>query len=303
MENKQLSDKTIKTYTTLFNNFMKKLNKEYEYLINKSEEVIEFIKNNYDNIGSQKTIISAIIYFLKQDNNIENELKKKIIENYRLVISNNIKLINEINEKNGKNEKEDDNWMEWDEIKEIYNNIYTKYKLFLQKPNKLDIDTFYNIQNLVLLAFYVLLEPRRSEYVDIKIQNYDIENDNYYDEKNNLIILNNYKTSENKEPFIIKLNLNKELKKILKDFIKLRKINGFKSDYLFVSNTDTKIDNSQLSKRLNKIIGKNISVSMLRKIYLSQTYGDKLNTLKNIKKTSENMGNSIDIIIKNYIKK
>ena len=301
MESK-LSKLTIKTYDNQLKLLLKKLNKEEDYLITNLDEVIKFIQKNYDNLGSQITVISSILYSINNNQNINDENKTLLKNNYKQIIAYNQNLINEKNKLNEKNEKESDNWMNWDEILELFKIQYNKYKKLIENPKKMDIDLFYKIQNIIILSLYIYEEPRRSEYIDVKYKNYDIKKDNFFDVKKKIIVLNNYKTSKTKNDFIIDLSKNKTLYNILINFIKLKEINLFNSDYLFISNIDTKLDESQLAKRLNSVFDKKISTSMIRKIYLSHMYGDTLQNLKNLKNTTINMGNSINTVLTNYLK-
>ena len=149
---------------------------------------------------------------------------------------------------------------------------------------------------------YIYIPPRRAEYINIKINNYDIDNDNFII-PNDKIVLNNFKTSDNKDEYIINLKKNKLLNNILNDFIKLRTINKFKSDYLFISDKDKNMDHSQLAKRLNKLFDKNISISMLRKIYLNENFNDNINLIEKMIKTTNDMGTSINAMSIAYLKK
>ena len=306
MEEKTLSENTIKTYNQIINKLKKDMNiKNNNYFINKIDDVINFIINKYDNPASQITYYSSIINLLNNDNKINDNNKELIINEYKKLINKNRLIVNENNKNNEKSQKELNNWMEWEEIINIFNDLYNKYNkyLSLRKDNKIDDKLYNSIQNMVILSFYVLLEPRRAEYIKLKYKNYDIKIDNYFDIDNKLIVLNDYKTHKYKNEFIIDLKKNKKLYDIIRGFIKLKLFNNYNSDYLFNSLNNTPIDNSQLAKRLNIIFNKNISVSMIRKIYLTNQYGNDYETIKNIKKTSQNMGNSINVILSNYIKK
>ena len=157
---------------------------------------------------------------------------------------------------------------------------------------------------MVIFSFYILIEPvRSSEIATLKYKNYDINDDNYIDVNKKTMIFNVFKTSKTKKQLIIDLKQNKKLNNLIKSFILFKQNNGFNRDYLFNSNDDTEIDNSQIAKRLNHIINKKISSSMIRKIYLSDKYNDSLETINNINKSAQNMMNSMNIITKNYIKK
>ena len=56
---------------------------------------------------------------------------------------------------------------------------------------------------------------------------------------------------------------------------------------------------NQITRILNRIFGKKISVSMLRNIYLSSKYGDMMNEMKNDAKM---MATSVSTATQNYIK-
>jgi integrase len=208
-----------------------------------------------------------------------------------------------LNKTNEKNENEIKNWVSYNELEKIFNDNYNKYIDIINEKKKVKINEYYNIQNMVIMSFYILIEPvRSSEIASLKYQNYDINDDNYIDIKKKILVFNEFKTSKTKNQLIIDLKQNKQLINLIKSFILFKQNNGFNRDYLFNSNDDTNIDNSQLAKRLNHIIGKNISSSMIRKIYLSDKYNDTLETINNINKSAKNMMNSTNVITKNYIK-
>jgi integrase len=299
---KQLKDTTIKNYTLIFNKFMTSMNINFDYLMSKYEEVIKYINKNYKNIGSEKTLLSSIIYFIKENKNYNDKIKKDIIEKYKVVVNKNSDIIKKNYEDKKLSDKEINNWDSWDNIVKLFNEEYDKIKDILKKPKKLIYKDFNNIQIITILSMYIYEPPRRSEYITIKLKNYD-NNDNYII-INDKIVLNNYKTSDKKGLFIINLKLNKPLNKILKEFINLREINGFNSDYLFISDKDTNIDHTGLAHRLNKFFNKKISISMLRKIYLDENFGgEDIEKLEDLKNTSIKMGNSMNTIEKAYLKR
>ena len=301
---RQLKDTTIKNYNQQFNKFFKLLNKTNDYLINNSDDVIKFIAKTYPNIGTQKTILSSLLYELRDIKYDYFKNKNEAINNYKTIINNIAIQIKNNLSTNEKTLKQSENWDSWDNIVSIFNQKFDEIKFDLKHPNKLSYEKYNKIQTVIILSFYIYHPPRRSEYRLIKLYNYNIDDDNYII-PNDKIILNSYKTSDKKGEFNINLKQNKKLNVILNDFIRLRTINNFKSDYLFVSDNDKLLDHSQLTKRINKLFDKNISISMLRKIYLSHHFGNKDNidfTKKYLKAVNE-MGTSITSSIQNYIKK
>jgi len=300
----EISPKTMKTYINILNKLLTNLriknkNITYNFFLQNYGKIIKYIKENIKNLGSQNTYISSILNILKK-NQLDNN---KLIETkYREILNINREIINNNKLNNEKNEKELKNWLSYEELINKYNELENKYIQYLNYPKKLDKQLFNKIQNYIILSFYILIEPRRLEYTTLKYQNYDILNDNYINFNNNTIVLNNYKTSKYNKDFNIDLNNNKLLD-LIKKFIQLKDKNNIISDYLFTSLNNNPLDNTQITKRLNSIFDKNISVSMIRKIYLTHNYGNNIDTLKNIIKTSKNMGNSVNVITQNYLKK
>ena len=302
---KSLSNETTKTYNKMINKLKKDMNiKNNNYFINNFNDVITYIKDKYHNIGSQITLISSIIYILNNDDTLNNIFVNDYIQKYRELLNENRLIIQNNKKDNKKNDKEQKNWISLIELHHIFRQNYNKIKdILLNKVNYvLNEELFNQIQNTVLLSLYIMMEPRRSEYIKLKYKNYDINKDNYIDIINKKMGLNQYKTDKKYDKF--EIDLNKKIYEILNNYINFKIRNKLDiSDYLFTTFNNKNIDNSQLAKRLNKIIGKNISVSMIRKIYLSDIYGDDLNQIKKLSNTSKNMGNSINTIINNYIKK
>ena len=56
---------------------------------------------------------------------------------------------------------------------------------------------------------------------------------------------------------------------------------------------------TDMTRLLNKILGKKVGVSMLRAVYLTDKYGD---TLKDLKADTAAMGTSVETAQNNYIK-
>jgi len=310
---KLLTEQTIKSYfsriKSLINEF-KLYNGEtinILFFINNYNQIINYLDDNIKNTSSKITIISAIIYLILFF--VDNKDKKitKLYNNSLNIYKEKIKDLKDnidINNTNDKSQKELDNWLDYNEIVRIFNYNYDKYINIIEDKKIVKIDEYFNIQNMILLSFYVLIEPvRSSEIATLKYKDYSVNNDNYIDFKNKKLVFNNYKTSYTKNKTTVDLKDNKLLLDLIQSFIEFKKKNKFNREFLFNSNDDTNIDNSAITKRLNKIIGKRISSSMLRKIYLSNKYGDSLKTIKDIQNSANNMMNSINVITKNYIKR
>jgi len=302
-----LASLTLKSYKSRLNNLIIDFNLYnnnniyLKFFINNYDDIINYLNKNIENNASKISYISSILFIiLFFDDN-------KYIENIRIKYQNKIKeLRDNINsvKNNEKNDKESENWIDYNELKNIFDDNYNKYINIINDKKIVKINDYYDIQNMVIFSFYILIEPVRShELVSLKYKDYNKDKDNYIDIKNKKLIFNYFKTSKSKKQAIIDLKDNDKLINLIKSFILFKNNNGFNIEYLFNSNDGTQIDNSQIVRRLNIITGKKISSSMIRKIYLSHKYGDNLDMINNINNTAKNMMNSVNVITKNYIKK
>jgi len=305
-KNRVLKPTTIKNYNNQFNKFFNKLNKNYEYLISNYDDVIKLVLELYPNIGSAKTIISTILYHIKNDDKYKNILNYKVaVNNYKYKVANIATKILDDYDNNEKSLKLSENWMKWGDVLKIYKKNYNEIKHILDKPVKIGLELYNNIQSVIILGIYVLHPVRRSEYRLIKINNFNIETDNYI-LINDKIILNEYKTSNKKGKYEIDLNEYHQLNDLLNKFINLRNVNGVDSDFLFTKiNQRDGLDHSSITKRLNNIFNKKISISTLRKIFLTHHFGKTKNIELNKKymNMTSKMGTSTNTATKIYLKK
>jgi hypothetical protein len=276
-----LHQKSIKTYVSLLTNIMK--NMKYEDLeeLNKNpKDVIEFLKEKYENINGLKTRLSAL--FVVTEN-----------KDYHTDMMDNITKYNEETNKQTKNDKQKDNWMTTEQIQKIYDDLETTTKPLFKKKDLSTKETL-KVQDFVILSLFTLIPPRRAmDYIEFKINNINTNKDNYI--KGNNLIFNTFKTSTQKGTQTIKTP--KQLKNILTKYIKLI---TDKSDYLIFNNKFQQLSTPNFTLRLNKIFGnKKVSVNMLRHIYLSEKHADNL---KEMKDDFDQMGSSLhqsNVYIKN----
>jgi hypothetical protein len=267
-------------------NFLKKYD-----IINKK---LEDYKPN-----TRRTFIISIVSLLKCIN--DNKNKNILKHYYELMMDYN----NQLKNQNDKTENEKSNWLSQDEIKTIYDNLKNDINNINSK--NLLIDDYNKILNYVLLSLYLLNPPRRNkdyQYMKIiKIYKKDLPNDiNYLDLTNNKFIFNNYKTNKTYKQQIF--DINDDLMNIINLYLKYhpnkKELKDKKITYFIVDFNGLPFKHvNDITKRLNKIFGKNIGVSMLRKIYLTEKYKD---TNDEMKQDAEAMGTSTNTIENNYLK-
>jgi len=145
----------------------------------------------------------------------------------------------------------------------------------------------------ILVEFFLLmclggvsgLAPRRSlDYGLCKIKGYDIKTDNFY--KNGKFYFNKYKTAERYGTQSI--DVPKDLQILIKKWIKINP-----TDYLLFSSNKNHLSSSQITRMLNKILGKQTSTDILRHIYLTNYYKD-VPAIEDMQKLSTSMGHSIN---------
>lgn len=239
-------------------------------------------------IRSRKTFLSAVLVI----NN--GRFNDKILEK----VAEDNESIREIDGSNEKSEKQEDNWMDYDAVKEVWNKSYSRVKHLLnsrstitRRPDLNELSDFM----LLTLTSGIFFPPRRSEWAQVKIKDYDPEKDNYVDTKNGAIFLNCYKTCKTYGPE--KIMYPKEFKSILKKYLAVLPET---QDHLIFDTHDKQTNNVKMAHRLNTLFGRKISTSMLRHIYASKR-AEMLPAIRELQADAEKMGHSLQQHI-DYIK-
>jgi uncharacterized protein YdiU (UPF0061 family) len=182
---------------------------------------------------------------------------------------------------------------------------------------KLNETQYNSLLDLVILGLFILQKPRRNkDYQEMfVIKKYKDEygtDNNFLDLFNNNFIYNNYKT---KGTYLTQSQpVNEVLQNIISVYMKfhplkqrLKEANNITTPFLVKYDGEALISNNSLTRRLYKIFGKKIGSSMLRKLYLTDKYGDKMKQVEEIleemKEDAQAMGTSSETIQNNYIKK
>jgi len=282
------SDATIRTYASLLNSLFTKGHSEGEKFnidwFRKSDKVIPLLQEKTPQ--TRKTNLAAIVVLLEG----------KDCDEYVKLMNADAEHTQKQYDKQEKSEKQEANWMEYDKVIELWNEKYKKAKTLLYPMDKHEPKDIRKLVEFMILTLTtgIYFPPRRSEWISVKVKNYDPKEDNYIDQKNNCFVFNKYKTSktmgEEKVPY------PKEFKLILGKYLKYTN-----NDYLIFNAAGKPYTNVYLAQTLNNIFGKNISTSMLRHIYLSHRFKG-IPSLKELKSTADSLGHSVDTMLE-YIKK
>jgi integrase len=272
MEGKGLSENTVK----LYNANLKRLNngvlptnpaflKDTESVMNKIDKYSQNTKKSY---------YITIVSYLK-----DKKIPKKVSKFYMDKMD---ELNKTFRENSGeKTQKQVENWISWADVMEHY-----------RKLNPASLEH-------MVLALFVLQPPRRSkDFFLMKIvPEYNDSMDkefNYLDWKNQKMYFNNYKTKGAYGTQSI--DISPELQEVLHKHFPLKK--KFDPFFLLTKNGERLPENG-ITRILNKIFGKKISVSMLRNIFLTDKYGEQQ---KEMEEDSEAMGTSKNIASTVYVK-
>jgi len=280
-ENKpSISENSIRTYTSLLRTvYTKQFSKtavfDFDWFEN-TDTLLEIIKTKPT--STQLTILSALIGFTKNNQPYKIHLE--------LITAEKIKIPTEI-----KSPVQETNWITFDEVKNVFEDLYTKYKGLLKTEPPKTLTNMEHNQVLDLLIMSLtcgyFIEPRRNlDWTQLKLTNISTETDNYIDIKNKKIYFNRYKTDWKYKEQII--DIPKKLAKILKRFMRLSGNN----EYLLTKNNGSKFESPDITHSLNKVFKMNVSTSMLRHIYLTNKYQDAP-LYSDMKKTAYNMGHSV----------
>lgn len=270
--------KTNNTYTSLLHSLSRKVspdNESVNWFSTDKENILKHLENIPNN--SRKTMLSAL-YVITGEKQYQEDMLKLC------------KVVNNEYKTQMKTEKQTQNWIS-------PNAIYSRYEYYRDVLKK---DGYGNHSAVIRFLLLALLGgciddfvPRRSmDYSLMKIKGYNTKTDNYY--KAGKFYFNQYKTASTYGLQVIPVP--KSLNTIIRKWIKHNP-----TDYLLFGKTQKPLSSSQITKILNKIFDKNISVDMLRHIYLSNMYKD-MPELTTMEETASNMGHSIQTALQ-YVKK
>lgn len=313
-DNRDIRESTLKIYKSNLSKLAKGItDKEFTSVtfLKDTDKVLEFL-NDKSNSVKRKYISTILIALSPKKKNDPSKEYEETYNKYKNLLNNeNSEYLDKI-KNNSKSEKDINNWTTWKEIKTVPIKLLKQIRgrdIKLNKPGVRNFKDFSLVQDYIISLLYTELPPRRLEYADTKfISKSEFDNLDSKDKDNNIYLVNE---KANKKFFSfgknkvksetldnVKIDIPKSMNTILNFWIKTNK-----SDYLLVNNKGEKLNKNALGKKLTEIFkatGKNISVVLLRKIYLSDKYGE---VLEERKEDSVAMNHSMNTASTFYIKK
>jgi len=305
----QLKSNTIKQYVINLNKLKKMYDTDNYDFLKKPKDVMDKLSDLH--YLSQRNILNAIVVLLRALNS--DEKYDDLLEEYG-------KIRDELNDKYNDeqktgviSDKQSKNFATSEEVFDMINKMNDELK-HIKKKNKDNITK----KEMQLLQAYTLFNiyarmPFRNDVAGMiainqaaynKLSEDDKKENNYLvvPSKGSLyFVLNKYKTSKKYEELDLPIE-DKDLRKILRYYLKMNNIE--KGGILFKTSTGKPLTRIELSKVLlkysKKYMGKSISSTLLRKIYLSSKYGDMKEELE---KDNKVMGHSKEVALNTYVKK
>jgi hypothetical protein len=266
-----LSESSIKTYAGILKNLYKDVftgDLDYHKLLKESDKVMEHLMKVKYNV--RKTILSALVCI--SEGAVQMKYRKQMLEDAHQY--------NAEQKENKMTDVQKTNWIPWSSVLEHLGTLKKKYfYVFSEKaPSMIDL---LNLQKYVILSCYTLIPPRRlQDFCLMKVSGFNKEKDNFYEKGS--FHFRTYKTAKFLGLQIEKVP--KPLEALLKKWIALTK-----NENLFFDYYSKPLTSSGLSKIFNSIFGKNISVNMLRHIYITEKSGP---LMKELAETAKAMGHS-----------
>jgi len=269
-----ISKSSINTYNSILTNLYKRIFGDGEIDINKFDDDKEILTdlNNLEP-NKRKTVLSALVVIT--DNKKYRDQMLEDIKDYRIETAKQVKT-----------KSQEDNWVEDKELDDIFFENMMEYKYLLKKKIH-TASELQKMQNFIILCLLSgkFIPPRRlKDFVDFKINDIDTEDDNFL--LGRKFIFNSYKTA--KTYGRQEVEVPTKLYTILKQWIKINP-----TDFLLFDSKGEQLTNVKLNQRLNKIFKKEVSVNILRHMYLSGKYGDLIETKKKLNQDFKDMGSSM----------
>jgi hypothetical protein len=273
---------------------------EYKNLdfLKKIDKVKEFL--NKLKLSTQKNYLAAIIVALDATNKKDNN--KKLLEDYKKILDETHNKYVEDYENGEKSETQKKNWATMKELNKVKNALFRDIQeRELLKKDELNKKQMLLVQKWVIANLFLNEEnpPTRLDYAPMEIiskAEFDKLDEEEQKENNYLVIssrnnkifsFNEYKTSGKYGQNNVKVG--KKLNSVINIWLKFNK-----TDSLLLNTKLQPMSANGLGKEIKKVfepLGKNISVNMLRHIFLSEKYPNQ-NTEK--EEDAKKMGHSVN---------
>ncbi len=272
--------------------------------LNRTEEVLKEIKQMSSNIGTQKNYICAVIVALSTSD--EN---KRVEDAYQVELNVLREKLDDFYADGKKTQKQKDNMVSWAHIIGLREAIRKRVNTLLRmKGTDLSPRDLMEYQQFVAICLYTYLRPSRNDYHDTLMltkREYDQLSDKDKDENNYMVFKNKSNAFYHRADYKTRKTHGIEIAEIPKSLVRiLQKWRDLsKQKFLLMNKSGSVMKSHQLTRFLTdlflKHIGKRISSTLLRQIYLTDKYSK---AVKELHDDTKKMNNSIRVALRHYIK-
>ena len=308
---KENENRSESTYTTMKYNIVrleKIYNKDIDDLTVKDFSSIKKTSKLLENykLNTQIQTIMGIKLFLK----FKGEINKGLIDKWNDELKVLCGKSKEVVEKNEMTENEEKNWINYLDLTEKFDQFYNyKFEEELEKDGLNDYDKYRWVRDFMLLAFYIDLPPTRiGNYQFMKIRAKKKRKATSLDKKFNYLmvngdgsyqlVFNQYKTAKYLGQITHTIKADSKIGKIIDMYLPIREIFVGKTKTELLLNKDRReMTQSNITDTLKyisrKIVGKDLSVNLLRHIYITY-YFQQPNSIEDKKEVAKFMGQTYD---------
>ena len=282
-EKRNIKENSLKAYIISITKLFKSVSDGKDFKNLDFLKDIDKVKNTLEKfkLSTQKNYLAAVIVSLDAMN--VKEKYDKLIKDYKELLETTQGKYVKDHENGEKSESQKKNWTTMKELKKVMNKIYRDLmERDLFKKDELNKKQMLLLQQYIIANLFLSPDnpPTRLDYAPMEIiKNEDFTKlDTEEQKKNNYLVIksrnnkffsfNEYKTSGKYGQNNIKIG--KKLNSVLNIWFKYNK-----SDSLLLNTKLEPMSANGLGKEIKKIfspLGKNISVNMLRHIFISEKY-------------------------------
>ena len=231
-------------------------------------------------LTTKRNYITAVLVVLRAF-----DANEKLIDYYKNIINDLNEEYTGIMSKNNKSEKQEANWLQLSELTKVFNSIEKEVKAMdLKNRIKLKPTDFNKLQDYVIAGLYTLLPPIRLDFAPMFVESKKSkinDSDNYLfngGRNKKVFIINEYKN--NKSHGQQTLRIPSKLNSIINIWLKYNDTGNF-----LLNNRREMLSANGLGKAITRIFkptGKNVTINLLRSIYISENVD-----MKALKKSEE----------------
>lgn len=304
---------TLNIYKNMLNRLADKLDVDFsmDMFETKRKEILEYLSTLSNSV--KKKMIASVMVAISPEKNKPLEKYGSLYNTLKIMLNKENGVYLESVSNNKKSDKDEKNWTTMNELHKVRERLlkHIKAKGYDLKKDK-GVESkkdFFLIQKYLIASLYTLLPPRRLIYSDMKIVNkkeFDALSEKEKEDNAYLVNVNKSRkyfyygkeADKSSTEEAVKIDIPKSLNNLINFWTGINK-----KDYLLLNNQGQKLSKNNLSKEVRSIFSnksKNISVNLIRKIYISERFAD---VNKEKKETALAMNHSVGVADTFYHKK